>query len=217
MDGDTELQLSQIDWFAGVDADIAGYAAFNAAAASVTVDDFPEVIQTDDGGIFALRLDEIIAARLDEFENAKPRADSGWRRATTVEALVAQAETVAEALRNGTDVTGLGVTLVEQTDITRESFVADAPADFLVKVFEMEAGTVQIVPADTFVQIVRLDEILPPDTEADQYDTRLNALTLATTRELGNDILNAFATAIEAEAGIALDQGAINAVHTQIP
>ena len=93
----------------------------------------------------------------------------------------------------------------------------EASVDFLEEVFKLDAGTVQVIPADTFVQIVRLDEILPADSENEELSASREALDTNTARALGNDILSAYAAAIQAQAGINLDQGAINAIHTQIP
>ena len=214
---ETELELGQVDWFQGAGGGISDFPAFARAAAAAADGDFAEVSQTNDGSIFALRLDEIIEPRLDTFENSKVQADAGWRRVETVAALTAQAEVVAEGLRAGTDPADLGVTLLDHTDITRESFVPEASPALLEEIFGLDAGAVHIFPEDTAVQIVRLDEILGPDPENETLSARRTALDTATARGYGNDILAAFAAAIEADAGITLDQGAINAVHSQIP
>ncbi|MFD2814496.1 peptidylprolyl isomerase [Paracoccus aerius] len=63
---ETELQLGTIEWSAGAtpeEGSIAGYQAFRDRAAEATEADFPELASLDDGGVFALRLDEIVPRR----------------------------------------------------------------------------------------------------------------------------------------------------------
>jgi len=84
-------------------------------------------------------------------------------------------------------------------------------------VFEMAQGEIRVVEGDTAAYLIRLDSIAPPDTEDEEMATRRERLAAATAQSLGADILQAYSSAIEAQAGISLNQAAINAVHTQFP
>ncbi|MFY9211801.1 MAG: SurA N-terminal domain-containing protein, partial [Aestuariivita sp.] len=60
---ETEMEVGQIDWTDETLDGIAAYGAFRSAAAAVSADDFPEIGFLEDGGLFALRLDETLPPR----------------------------------------------------------------------------------------------------------------------------------------------------------
>ena len=214
---ETELQLGQIDWTAGLTDGISAYDAFRSTVQTAETGDFPEVTELEDGGIFALRIDEIIAPRLQEFAQATGQATSGWIAAETAAALAEQAGTLAGQLKSGTDAADLGITLTQETGLTRESFIPDTPLEFQEAVFAMSKGEIRVVQGDTAAYLVRLDAIAPPDAADEDLAARRSQLEQATQQSMGTDLLQAYSRAIEAQAGISLNQAAINAVHTQFP
>jgi peptidyl-prolyl cis-trans isomerase D len=214
---ETDMQLGTIDWSRDTSDGIAAYDAFRTAAAAAQQGDFPEVTSLEDGGLFALRLDEVIAPRLEPLDNARAQAETGWRSAQITSSLVAQAEALAAQLRDGADVEMLDITLEAAENITRESFIANTPADFLETVFAMESGDIRVLEGDTQAYLVRLDEILAPDPDNADLTLALDRLSTTTAQSIGSDILAAYTAAVEAKAGISINQVAINAVHAQFP
>ncbi|MEL7114292.1 MAG: peptidylprolyl isomerase [Pseudomonadota bacterium] len=93
---DTDMELGEIEWSADMRDGIAQYDTFRRAAAEAEPRDFPEVLELSDGGLLALRIEEVIAPRLPEFADVRADAEDGWRREAVIDALMAQAET-AEA------------------------------------------------------------------------------------------------------------------------
>ena len=212
---ETDLQLGQIDWTAETTDDIAGFEAFRAAAAAAAKGDFPEALELEDGGLFALRVNEIIEPRLQDFDPAKGQAESGWRAQETAAALASQAATLADQLGAGTD--DFPLELQTESDVTREGFIAGTPPNFLESVFELEAGDVTVIEGDTAAYLVRLDAINPPDETDTDLAARRDQLAEATAQAIGTDLLQAYANAIQAQAGVSINQAAINAVHVQFP
>ncbi|MGR3401952.1 SurA N-terminal domain-containing protein [Paracoccus sp. (in: a-proteobacteria)] len=91
----TPMELGQIDWVAGETpgpGGIDGYQAFRDRAEAVSESDFPEIERLDDGGIFALRLDEVVPATLKPFEAVRDAVAEDWRLAETRRQLLALAE-----------------------------------------------------------------------------------------------------------------------------
>lgn len=214
---ETDMELGTIDWTEDSSDGIAAYDAFRAAAAAAQQGDFPEVTSLADGGLFALRIDEVVAPRLEPLDDARAQAETGWRSAQITNSLVAQAEALATQLRDGADVETLDVTLEAAENITREGFIPDAPTDFLDTVFAMEPGEIKVLKGDTLAYLVRLDDILPPDPQNADLTVALDRLSTTTAQSLGSDILAAYTSAVEAKAGISINQVAINAVHAQFP
>lgn len=92
---ETQMQLGQIDWNAGDPApegSIAGYQAFRDRAADITEADFPELVRLDDGGVFALRLDQIVPPALKPFDEVRDEVAADWRAAEKHRQLLARAE-----------------------------------------------------------------------------------------------------------------------------
>ena len=92
---DSQMKLGQIDWNAGAEADpngIDAYPTFREHAAQVTEKDFPELLALDDGGVFALRLDQIQPPALIPFAEVRDRVAEDWTRNETRRQLLALAE-----------------------------------------------------------------------------------------------------------------------------
>ena len=214
---ETDLRLGQIDWTAASAEGIAGYPKFRGAAATAEKGDFPAVDEFEDGGIFALRVNDVTPPRPEPFEDAKDRAAEGWRAAETVKVLTERASALGEELLAGTDAVDLGLTLNTETGLSREGNVADTPQGFLDTVFGMDVGEVQIFKGPSTVYVIRLNKISPPDRDDADIAARVAAFEESAAQSIGADVLQAYSKAIEARAGISLNQSAINAVHAQFP
>jgi peptidyl-prolyl cis-trans isomerase D len=212
------LDLATLDHVPGQqgDAVIEGYPAFRAAADAVQVDDFPEAVVLEDGGVVALRLDEIVPAAPIPFDEAREAVTTDWQAEALAKALSARAVEIKAGIEAGAAIGTFGI--VDVTPATaRDGFVADAPASLLSSVFEMAQGDIWIVEEPGFIAVVTLDTIQPAETATEEALALKDALAAQATQAIAADAFTAFSTALTAEAGIALDQAAINAVNTSLP
>ncbi|WP_226780851.1 peptidylprolyl isomerase [Oceaniglobus trochenteri] len=214
---ETPLQLGEVLLSDDSDDPITRYEEFRAAAEAAETGDFPEIEQLADGGIFALRLDEIVPPTLQPFEDVKVAVIGAWETAETAKALTAQAEAMKEAIEGGQGMFSGPVETVTQTDVLRDAFIEDTPQSLVTAVFDMEPGEVRVVSDDTGAFVVRLDAIGTPDPEAPEAKTILEGFRQQTSQSYAQDMIDAFTLAIENRAGIELNQTAINAVHAQFP
>jgi peptidyl-prolyl cis-trans isomerase D len=210
------LTIGTLDWRPGDTDGIAAYESFRAAAAAVTPQDFPEVGDLEDGGIFALRLDEVVPPTLQPLEEIEDEVREAWRVARLTEALVAEGERLKNALSEGVTLSGLGLSARQEDAVARRQFVADTPEGTVAEVFEMTAGEVRIISdAAGNVALVRLEEVLPPDRSEEGTAGLEQLIVQELSQSLSEDVLAAFIRALEAQAGIRLDQQAIAAVNAQ--
>lgn len=212
------LALATLDHVPGQQGQdsIEGYPAFRAAADAVQEGDFPEAIVLEDGGVVALRLDEIVAAAPIPFDEAKDQVTEDWRRDAVANALTARAAEIKAALDGGAAIGSFGIVdVTPETD--RSGFVADTPETLLEDVFKMTEGEARVIEADGFIAVVKLDRILPATTEGEDADGMRAALAAQARQAIAQDAFAAFTNALTAEAGISLDQAAINAVHASLP
>ncbi|MDX1780110.1 MAG: peptidyl-prolyl cis-trans isomerase [Thalassovita sp.] len=213
LQSETSMTLGTIDWHADATDPIAGYAAFQDAAAAVQSGDYPEIIDLDDGGIVALRLEQEIPAELQDLDTVRDAVIDGWRARSTTDALAAQAQGLVEQLVAGTDMAALGLTAQVETGITRDHFIPDTADRFLETVFGMQPGDVTVINGPDSVAIVRLDGIEGPDASNPEIDSVRSMLSQQADAGIAQDIYAAYARAIQTASGIELDQTAINAVH----
>ncbi|WP_050928518.1 peptidyl-prolyl cis-trans isomerase [Aestuariivita boseongensis] len=210
---ETDMVLGQIDWTEDALDDIAAYGAFRTAAAAVTVDDFPEIDFLDDGGLFALRLDDTLPPRPQPFEDARAAVEEDALRAATEEALEDQATSVIASMATEGDFATAGLTPNVETDLTRTAFIDGTPPELIIAVFEMEPGDLRVIPANGSVLVVRLDEVKPADTTGDMANLR-EALGEELDQTLAQALFQAFVRDVQFRADPQIDERALNAVMT---
>lgn len=212
----TKMTLGTIDWTPEMSDDIAAYADFREAAATLTADAFPKIEQLDDGGIFAMRLEAELPERPNPFEDAVGEVRAAWTADQKVAALTAQAETLTAQLKDGSTFADLGLDSIIEQDQTRTAFVENAPADFLAEVFDMAQGDVAVLEDETSVVIVRLDAITPA-AQDDESNRLLAQLTQQVDQTLGRDLFDVFNGVVVVQAAPEIDPRALNAVHVNFP
>lgn len=213
---ETDMQLGKIDWYPALGEDIAGYDGFRDAALELTEDDFPEIIQLDDGGIFAMRLEETLAPRPAPFEEARLNVRANWDAEQTEARLMTQAEAALPALEAGESFASQALDSIVEEDLDRGAFVQGTPPAFMEAVFEMEPGNVRIVPSFGAILIVRLDAINPAENNEE-----LQAETEGLSGEIGQlvatELFNLFSEDVVLRAGPQINQQALDAVHVNFP
>ncbi|MDF0599485.1 SurA N-terminal domain-containing protein [Psychromarinibacter sp. C21-152] len=220
---ETEMEVGQIDYTAETRDGIAAYPEFREAAEATEVGDFPEILEASDGAIFALRVNEVAEPRVEPFDQARDAVEAAWRSERTVEALAERAETLADEMPAAGEAApepedeDSPVTFRTDTGVGRSGFVPDVPDGFLDTVFEMETGDTRVIRGDTNAYIVRLDAVTPPDLSDPELAARAEQMQQQLAQRMGQDILDAYASAVQQAAGITINQAALNAVHAQFP
>jgi peptidyl-prolyl cis-trans isomerase D len=215
---DAGLTLATVDYVPGLQGDtvIEGYPAFRAAADAVAEGDFAEAIVLEDGGIVALRLEEVVPAAPIPFADAREDVTAAWRAGALAKALSDRAIEIKTAIEGGAAIGSFGIVDVTP-ETARDSFIAGTPDSLLPDVFAMTEGDVKVIEAEGFVAVVRLDRVLPAATEGPDAEALKTALMAQAEQAIASDAFNAFTTALTSEAGISIDQAAINAVHASLP
>ncbi len=213
---DTDLEIGSIEWFDGNGNGIGAYVAFADAARVVTEEDFPQIENLEDGGVFALRLDEVLPVRPPEFEQAREQITASWENNQVESRLNEQAATLVPQLQSGTDFAGLGLTATEESDQTRTGFVAGTPPSFMEDVFKMNIGDVSVVDSFGTVLVVRLDAINPTE-ENENADALSAQLQAQIEQSLARDLYNIYSRDAVQRAGQNIDPRSLAAVHVNFP
>ncbi|WP_095589783.1 peptidylprolyl isomerase [Actibacterium ureilyticum] len=209
---ETELRLDQIAWHPDLGDGIAGYEAFRDAAAAAQPGDFPELVELDDGGIFAMRLNEIVAPALQALADMRDTAIEGWQQQELTRALTERAEALKAQLDGGADLATLEVDHETMTDLTRGAVTPQALSDPL---FALDPGDSTIVTDSGRIYLARLDAVSPPDDDDPISQFLQQQIEQQTAQALSQDVLDYYVQYLRQNAGLTLDQAAINAVHAQ--
>lgn len=212
---DLGMELGTIEWREGMSDGIAAYTAFRSAAPGLAEGDFPQLVEFDDGGAAVLRLDAVIAAAPQPFEEVEVRVIEDWAAAETAARLAADGEALAARLRAGEPAEALGLPLEAFAGIGRDGFVEGLPRTTQAAVFEMAAGEVRVQTEGAEVLVVILDAVLPPEAGDAEAGELRAAIAAQAAEGIAQDLFQHFSRALEAEAGIRFDDAAIAAVHTQ--
>ena len=212
---ETELEGGSLVLRPGDREGIAGYPAFREAAGEVREGDFPEMRALEDGGIFAVRHDGMEPARVQEFEAVEARVIDAWDRAEARARLTDRAEEVTRALEAGTPAGELGLEPEAHDGIRRTDQLPGVPAEVIEAAFALEEGARRIVTGDMRAHIVTLRAIRPAQDDSDAAAGERAAIARAARDSMAEDVFNAWARQLEQEAGIRIDQSALDAVHAQ--
>lgn len=215
---ETGMVLDTVTWREGADTGIAAYDDFREAAATVSETDFPELLPLSDGGQFALRLDEVIPASVPPLDEITDEVTQAWRDTQLRERLTDRAQSLITQLATSGSLEDLDLELQQEELIRRNDFIPDAPPTLVAQIYQLNGpGDLVVIPASRSAWIARLDSI-NSGTEGAADTVALRAVFEAQgAQAMAQDLFEAYGQALQAEIGISLDQGVINAVHAQFP
>lgn len=214
---DTDMELGHLNWTSTSEEGIAAYSAFKATAIFQSVGDVPEVVELSDGGIFALRVDEIIPPTLQPLEQVRDQVAADWEATEVSRLLQARAEAIETDIQSGTDIATLNLPVDEFKEITRQDFISTMPNGFIDAVFApgLDAkGTAVLLDGDRAV-IAHIDAILPP-AQSDDIDAIAQTYMQDAGQGAARDVIDAFSKAFRDREGVTINQQAISAVHSQL-
>ncbi|MDH3263047.1 MAG: peptidyl-prolyl cis-trans isomerase, partial [Paracoccaceae bacterium] len=214
---ETPMELGTIELAPDTADGIAAYAAFRDATAAVTADDFPELIELEDGGLVALRLEALLPPALLPLEEVRDRVVADWEATETEARLLDRSEEIRAAREEGQSFLAQGYVAEARQDLARDSFLDGAPDTLVGAAFGLAPGETAAIAEGGTVHVVEVTRITPEDPASEDSLALRDALGQSLARTLRQDALDLFLRALEAEAGITLNQSAINAVHTQFP
>lgn len=213
---ETDMVLGQISYRPDARDGIAAHAEFREAAEDAAEGDFPEVLVLENGGLFALRLDAETPPAPIPFDEAVVRVIEAWEAAQLRAALAETAAGLLTALEAGTAPADLGHSPDRVEGITRNDFLPGMPRELVSEVFAMAPGTFRTVEGDAVVYVLHLTDVLEPLTGTAETERLKAILAEQVAQGLAQDVFAYFSRALEAQAGIRLNEQALTAVHNQM-
>lgn len=215
LDAEIDAKLGTIEYYDGLTSDIAGYPGFREVAGALSDEDFPEVHQLNDGGIFAARVNGTLEPTPRPLDEVRDEVVLAWQSAEMQALLRAEAETVKAALEAGNMATLDAYTIETAQNVGRGQMLPNTPAVLNAHIFEMENGAIDLVEGEEKVAIVRLDAVSDPDMEAEEVVQMRGFLEQQAASQTAEALFQAYLTALRDDAGVQLNQTAMNAVKAQ--
>ena len=213
----TDMQSGTIAWNADVFEGIAAYDAFRTAAAISEPESFPQVVELEDGGIFALRVESVEPPSVMPLHEVRQDVIAGWEAAETEKALTVQAESLAEEIRQGREMAALRLSLETDRDVTRDAFLEGTPPDFMGAIFEMEPNEVRVLSAAGDAWLIRLDAVNAPDPTTPEAEAVREDFAARMAVEMSTGLIQAYTQSLLDATGVEVNQAALNAVNAQLP
>jgi len=211
---DTDMELATISLSATTAEGIAAYENFRTIANQTQPSDFPEVNNLADGGIFALRVDEIKEPALRPLDDVKDQVTTDWTVAETVRLLTEK----AEALKDGLDIGGsfnVYATNPEKA-VRRTGFIEQTPFDLLEIIYNLEAGKAGVITGPNSVFVARLDAVNSFDATTAENKALSDLVQQQLDSQIANDLLTTFSSALRTNADVTINQEAINQINAQL-
>lgn len=213
---ETDLVLGTLDWSDGNGEGLGAYVGFAKAARAITSEDFPKIENLEDGGVFAIRLDEELPVRPSEFAESREQVVASWENNQLETSLNAQAAILVPQLQSGTDFAGLDLTPTEEIGQPRTAFITGTPPSFMEDVFKMAVGDVIVVDSFGTVLVVRLDAINSAATN-ENVEALRTQLQAQVSQTLARDLYNIYSNDAVKRAGQKIDPRSVAAVHVNFP
>jgi peptidyl-prolyl cis-trans isomerase D len=142
---------------------------------------------------------------------------ASWRAGILREALAARAQVLVGELAQSGNLADLG-SVAQERMIRRQDRIPGAPATMVAQMFQQDGlGDTLVIPGPDAAYIARLDAINPAARDAPDVSLLLQFVDATVAQSLAQDVFEAYGQALQAEAGIELNQGVINAVNAGFP
>lgn len=213
---ETDMELATMAFDKTSEEGIAAYPAFREAAQAATTEDFPQLVPLDDGGVFALRLDSIDPPAVRPLEEVRDQVVADWTRDQTQAELKKMADDIAAASTDPAALESSGLVVTRYDDFARGGFIDKTPPEVVQRAFTMADGTTAAVETQGRVFLIALRAVNAADPTAPEVVQLRGQVATQMSQSIAQDMFQLYTAAVEARAGIKLDQNAIAAVNAQL-
>ena len=217
---DTDFRLSSMTFDGNPGDGVAGQPVFLAAVSALGEDDvggFPELADLPDGGLFAIRLDNIVPPALQPFDQVAGEVEEAWRQERAEQLLREHADELRSSLESGSTFEELGLVATSDQGIRRTGNLAGSPPGMVQELFELAIGEFAVSGDGGLLAIARLDAISPADMESEEVESAMELLALRSELGTGADAYQLYSRFLQEETGIDLDHATIESIHAQLP
>ena len=172
-----------------------------------TVNDFPEIEELPNGGLFAMRVDEIVEARKMEINEIRTELVNAWQKQEIQNKL----DKIAENMLDKKQYIGK---ILNFNKITRDESLPDLPASIVEEGFKLAIGEGIVISGDGESFILQLKNISNADLSSDTAKLLVSQVNNQLNNSLSADLFESFANMARMNSKLDLNEQALNAVHS---
>ena len=172
-----------------------------------TVNDFPEIEELPNGGLFAMRVDEIVEARKMEINEIRTELTNAWQKQEIQNKL----DKIAENMLDKKQYKGK---ILNFNKITRDESLPDLPASIVEEGFKLAIGEGIVISGDGESFILQLKNISNADLSSDTAKLLVSQVNNQLNNSLSADLFESFANMARMNSKLDLNEQALNAVHS---
>ncbi len=194
---------------------------FLAEARAAEVGEDRDLIDLSDGGVAVLKVTEIVPPTLRPISEVTDEVTANWRAAETRKRLNVKADAMLTRLKGGETLSVIGnadgLVPQSQAGLVRGAFSADLPPAVLTALFGADEGEGFVAAAGDDVILGRVAAIVPFDPASEDNGAYIATITDQYSDEVASDLLDAYANALQAQAGVRIDAGLVGQIVNTIP
>ena len=172
-----------------------------------TVNNFPEIEELPNGGLFAMRVDEIVEARKMEINEIRTELTNAWQKQEIQNKL----DKIAENMLDKKQYIGK---ILNFNKVTRDESLPDLPASIVEEGFKLAIGEGIVISGDGESFILQLKNISNADLSSDTAKLLVSQVNNQLNNSLSADLFESFANMVRMNSKLDLNEQALNAVHS---
>ena len=180
---------------------------FNSTAQTAKINDFPEIKELPNGGLFALRVDEIIEARKQEVDEIREELTDEWQKEERQNKL----NDIAESMLSLHQYKG---EILNFNKKTRDETLPNLPEDIIKEVFNLSIGKGIVISGDQESFILRLKGISEANLTSDTAKLLVSQIKNQINNSVSADLFESFAKLARVNSKLDINEQAVNAVHS---
>ena len=176
-------------------------------AQTAKVNDFPEIKELPNGGLFALRVDQTVDARQKGIDEVRTELTNAWQK----QELQNKLDEIAKDMLSKHQYRG---EILNFNKVTRDEKLPDLPTDIIAEAFNLSIGEGTVISGNEESFILRLKNISNADLSSDTAKLLISQLKNQINNSISADIFESFANMARVNSKLDLNEQALNAVHS---
>ncbi|MFL2795270.1 MAG: SurA N-terminal domain-containing protein [Paracoccaceae bacterium] len=176
-------------------------------AQTAKVNDFPEIKELPNGGLFALRVDQTVDARQKNIDEVRTELTNAWQKQEIQNKL----DEIAKDMLSKHQYKGK---ILNFNKITRDKDLPELPENIVEEAFNLSTGEGTVISGDEESFILRLKNVSNADLSSDTAKLLISQLKNQISNSLSADLFESFANMARVNSKLDLNEQAVNAVHS---
>jgi len=180
---------------------------FVKSAQNANIGEFPEIKELSNGGLFALRVDDVVNSRTKTIKEVRSELESAIEK----QKIQSKLDQTANDLLINNQYKGKILNFDNQT---RDATLPDIPENIITEIFNLEIGKGSVVSGDQKSYILRLKNVSQADLSTENAKLLISQIKNQINNSLSADLFENFTNMARINSKLEINEQALNAVHS---